>query len=543
MPGAICPHRLRRFPNRCRHACCDTCFLIVVTRADPVTRQLRSAIVTICLLWGLAAQAAEPLHWIRDSRPTSQAQETRRVLDDAQRYGLSPDSYRSRLSDAQLQLVDDGAADAELLHRYDEDLSALAARFVNHLRRGRVDPRAAGFDLPARVASPALDVKHLADSKNVDATLASLEPTLVPYRMLKEALVRYRQLAHDGAIDPLPPLPGRTVRLGEPYPGAALLRRQLGLLGDLQAGDSSNDGAVLDGALVAGLKRFQGRHGLQADGALGAQTHAALNVSMQRRVRQIELSLERWRWLSALPRPDIVINIPQFMLYALPRPTRPGEPLLEIPVIVGKSQQSTPVFTASIEQVIFNPYWNVPSSILRNELLPKIRKDVSYLERYHFEIVRGPGDDAIVQRPTAANIDALATGQLRLRQRPGPDNALGPVKFVLPNPYSIRLHGTSEPGLFDFTQRALSHGCIRVSDPAALAEYVLANARDDWNSAAVEAALCGTRPRRIVLETPVRVLVFYATAAATASRGVLFAPDVYGLDARLERLLASSPRS
>jgi murein L,D-transpeptidase YcbB/YkuD len=170
--------------------------------------------------------------------------------------------------------------------------------------------------------------------------------------------------------------------------------------------------------------------------------------------------------------------------------------------------------------------------------LPKIRKDVSYLERHHFEIVRGPGDDARVQQPTPAVISALAAGELRLRQRPGADNALGPVKFILPNRYSIRLHGTSEPRLFNSVQRALSHGCIRVSDPAALAEYVLANARGEWDSATIQTALCGETPRRVRLEKPVQVLVFYATAAATRSRGVLFTPDLYGHDARLEKLLA-----
>lgn len=300
---------------------------------------------------------------------------------------------------------------------------------------------------------------------------------------------------------------------------------------------------MIDAELVQGLKHFQGRHGLLVDGVLGARTFAALNVPMQPRARQIELSMERWRWLGVLPRPDIVVNIPHFMLYALPRPDRPGDELLEIPVIVGRARHRTPIFTASIEEVVFNPYWDVPSSIVRNELLPKIRKSTSYLERNHFEIVRGAGDDAQVQSPTAPAIDDLAAGQFRLRQRPGPDNALGPVKFVMPNRYSIRLHGTSEPNLFVAAQRAFSHGCIRVSDPAAIAEYVLANAPGDWNAETVEAALCGTKPRRIALDVPVRMIVLYATATATVSRGVMFASDLYGHDARLEKLLAASSTS
>lgn len=470
----------------------------------------------------------------------------RLALSDAERHGLEPDSYRSSLANSELQRVASGTADAELLNRYEHDLSELTGRFVTHLRYGRVSPRAAGFDLPTVAAGQDIReaVHRLAHAHSIDAELTSFEPRPIPYRLLKEALVHYRQLARDRTIQPLPALSGGALRLGEEYVGAMQLRRQLMILGDLPAtANDADSSTTLDAELTEALKRFQSRHGLAADGALGKQTLAALNVPLRQRVRQIELSMERWRWLSALPRPEIVINIPQFMLYALPRSERPNEQLLEMPVIVGRSRDRTPIFTASIEQVIFNPYWDVPSSIVRKELLPKIRKDVRYLERHHFEIVRGGGDDAKVQQPTPAAIDALAAGELRLRQRPGSDNALGPVKFVLPNPYSIRLHGTAEPGLFAFSQRAFSHGCIRISDPAALAEYVLANAPGEWDAATIETALCGTQPRQVTLKVPVRVLVFYATAAATVSRGVMFSPDLYGHDARLEKLLTSPQRS
>jgi murein L,D-transpeptidase YcbB/YkuD len=185
----------------------------------------------------------------------------------------------------------------------------------------------------------------------------------------------------------------------------------------------------------------------------------------------------------------------------------------------------------------------VPASITRKELLPKIRKNPAYLEQHHFEIVRGQSDDAKPVAPTPEALNALEAGQLRLRQRPGPDNALGPVKFVLPNPYEVRLHGTAEPELFDRARRAFSHGCIRVSDPAALAEYVLKDAAGDWNAAAVEAAMCGSKTLRVVLQRPVSVIVFYATAAATVSRGVLFVDDLYGYDSKLQRLLDEQARA
>jgi murein L,D-transpeptidase YcbB/YkuD len=463
------------------------------------------------------------------------------AFNRAEYYGLSSASYRTRLSAAQLERIANGMADSELQHRYDQELSELAGRFASHLHHGRIAPRAAGFDLPAAgTDTDGQFVEQLAGSNDLQATFASIEPQMLPYQLLKQALVRYRQLASERTVAPLPALPGRTLKPGDVYEGAAQLRRQLILLGDLPEATrtAASESNIIDPELAQALEQFQARHGLGVDGALGRQTLAALNVPIQQRVRQIELSMERWRWLNAGSRPDIVINVPQFMLYALPRPHRAEEQLLEMPVIVGRTGDRTPVFSAPIEEVVFNPYWDVPASILQKELLPKIRKDVSYLERHHFEIVRGPGDDARVQQPTPAVISALAAGELRLRQRPGADNALGPVKFILPNRYSIRLHGTSEPRLFNSVQRALSHGCIRVSDPAALAEYVLANARGEWDSATIQTALCGETPRRVRLEKPVQVLVFYATAAATRSRGVLFTPDLYGHDARLEKLLA-----
>lgn len=507
-------------------------------------RQL--TIFLICVSVSIGAAAADAPLWIQGGKPTRQAEQLSHAIDSAESYGLSPAAYASALSSAQLELVAAGKADAGLMQRYDEDLSRRAARFARHLQYGRVSARAAGFDLPT--AAPNTDTSavltRIATASNVDAEIAALEPKPVPYRLLKQTLPAYRQLARDSALQTLPAPTSRSVQVGDEYAGAPQLRRLLVALGDLPADTAAPANPnTIDAALAEALKHFQSRHGLAPDGVLGKQTLVALNVPLHRRVRQIELSMERWRWLGTLQRPDIVVNIPQFMLYALPRPDRPGEQLLEMPVIVGRTGDRTPIFTSAIEEVVFNPYWDVPTSILRNELLPKIRNNASYLERHHFEIVNGGGDNAKVVAPSPATIEQLAAGTFRLRQRPGPDNALGPVKFMLPNPYSIRLHGTAEPQLFGLSQRALSHGCIRVSDPAALTEYVLANAPGDWNTETVEAALCGTQPRRVKLSVPVRVVIFYATAAATVSRGVLFSTDLYGHDAKLEQLLARPERS
>ena len=522
---------------------CDTWHWDATWKTDAVMRAILLGMVAVGAWLATVAHGAEPLLWVKQGRSSPQAAEIEEALSEAARHGLRQDAYLSNLTSTELQRVQGSRADAALLNRYDADLTRRTSRFVTHLRYGRVTARAAGFDLPAsqdRTDIPTL-VRRLASARSVAAELESLEPRPAPYRLLKDALARYRQLAQDREFPALAAPSARSAELGDEYADAVQLRKRLVRLGDMPAStDVSDTSSTLDPHLVDGLKHFQRRHGLAPDGVLGRQTLAALNVPLHQRVRQIELSMERWRWLSELPRPEIVINIPQLMLYALPRPARPSEPLLEMPVIVGHPGQRTPIFTAAIEELIFNPYWDVPFSIVRDELLPKIHNDVTYLERHHFEIVRGA--DA-VQPPTPEAIAALAAGKYRLRQRPGADNALGPVKFVLPNPYSIRLHGTAEPHLFTFSQRAFSHGCIRISDPAALAEYVLVNAPGTWDKEAVETAMCGSEPRRVKLRTPVRVIVFYATAAATLSQGVVFSPDLYGHDARLEKLLASAQAS
>jgi murein L,D-transpeptidase YcbB/YkuD len=223
----------------------------------------------------------------------------------------------------------------------------------------------------------------------------------------------------------------------------------------------------------------------------------------------------------------------------LPERADKGVAPLEMRVIVGRNypHTRTPIFASSITQVVFQPYWDVPSGILQRELLPPIRRNPTYLAKHDLEIVEGQGDDARVVDPMPAAVDALAGGALRLRQRPGPTNALGPIKFVMRNPFNVYLHATPERELFERSRRAFSHGCIRVSEPAALAAYVLQHAPGDWSAAAIAAALQGSETLRVTLIEPVHVVVFYSTAVVTASGTVLFFEDVYGHDRELQKML------
>jgi murein L,D-transpeptidase YcbB/YkuD len=489
----------------------------------------------------LARNEQETL-WLRNNRPTPQASIVLQAMRQAETYGLRPGDYELSMPATAVAAVLRSDADIRARRRFDAALSKAAARFVSDLHGGRIDPAKADFRLPRAMTHfhVARALRDLASSRDVAATLEALEPAMVPYKRLKKDLAKYRALAADPTLTQLPPLPARSIKPGDTYIGVPRLRRLLQALADLSPDTASQrEGTtVFDPTLVEAIKKFQRRHGLVIDGMIGPRTFAALTTPLSQRVLQIELSLERWRWLTSIERPGIVVNIPQFMLFALPRAEEASAPVLEMPVIVGQTltHTRTPVFVSSITQVIFQPYWDVPRGILLREILPRLREDLSFLEQNHMEIVDGRGDRAPVVAPTPEVLEALAAGRLRLRQRPGPDNALGPIKFVMSNPYNIYLHASPEQALFDRTRRTFSHGCIRVSEPAALAEYVLRNAPEDWNRQTIEAALCGTTALRVTLDKPVSVVVFYTTAVATRE-GIFFFEDVYGHDRKLRKLL------
>lgn len=481
-----------------------------------------------------------PLPWVQDGQLTRQAQEVVSALRHVEDFGLAREDFASALATIDSERA--SLADSRL-----NDLTNDAAlRLIEQLHRGRVDPRAAGYALNRQRAplDTAVALQRLATTDNALELLATFEPQSAQYRSLKKALARYRRMPAD--LTALPP-PGTTaIREGDSYAGAGKLRRLLAEFGDAPAPrDDPASETDYDADLAAAVTQFQLRHALAADGVLGARTFAVLTLPIAYRVRKIELMMERWRWLPDITAPAVIVNVPQYMLYALPDPsdTTGGTTVLKIPVIVGQSAKQTPIFDSTIESVIFRPYWNVPESIARAELLPLIARDPGYLMRHDMEIVRGEGDDAQVLPANAASVAALRAGGTRLRQRPGANNALGLIKFVSPNPFSVYLHSTPEARLFERERRAFSHGCIRVSDPGALAAYLLRHTPGDWNADAIEAASCGDKTFAVHLATPVPVFILYGTVVIDADGAVLFFEDVYGYDQRLEALLSRSRRS
>jgi len=490
------------------------------------------------------AQRANAPLWSRDGRATPQAQALIRELQRADTYGLQREDYAGDAIAALAQQPSGSAvADAARWGRFDVQLSGAALRFMSDLHYGRVKPTSVGFNLQTmhqRIDLGA-SLSALADATDVAKAINEIEPPFHHYALLKDALTKYLGLTQHPELKNLPAISG-SIKPGNAYAGAPALRRLLVALGDLPAGGSTPaDETTLTPELSAGVRAFQQRHGLTPDGALGKTTFTALTTPFAKRVRQMDLTLERWRWLPPFDTPPIIVNIPQFRLFAFRTTEDRVADILQMDVIVGKTYTQTPVFESDMRYVVFRPYWDIPPSILRKEMLPKIRANPGYVAANRLQIVSGQGDDSPVVPPSPAASEGLAAGTLRLRQMPGPDNALGLVKFMFPNVYNVYLHSTPAHRLFGETVRAFSHGCIRVSDPAALGEYVMRDEPGGWTHEKVEAAMNGGKTQRVNLQHPNRVLILYGTVIATEAGPIQFFDDLYGLDKKLEQQLGLAP--
>jgi murein L,D-transpeptidase YcbB/YkuD len=486
--------------------------------------------------------------WVDEAgRPTQAALDAIAAIRTAPEDGLDSLDYSgARLDSAAAALSGAATRTPVEVGRFDLGLSLAFLRYVGDLHAGRIDPAKAGFKLSAAVDRH--DVPMLIRSALSDGSLPQLvltqRPTLVIYSRLKETLAQYRILA-DSATDSVPPV-SASVKPGDTtWNGILALEKRLRLLGDLidtTPGPSPIAHRPYDSVLVEAVKRFQDRHGLEPDGVIGKGTIAALNVPIARRVEQLILSLERLRWIPDLEGERfIVVNIPTFHLWAFDSLNAEGAPSIDMNVIVGRNtlNTQTPVFVEQMRYVIFRPYWNVPPGILRSETLPAIRKDPeNYLARNDMEIVQGQGDDARPVAPTPENIALLAKGQLRVRQRPGPRNSLGLVKFMFPNDENVYLHSTPAQELFNRNKRDFSHGCVRVERPVDLGIWVLDEV-SGWDRDRILNAMKEGKPTRVNLPRPLPVILFYTTAIAGLDGRPQFFEDVYGHDAKLEKALAT----
>ena len=479
------------------------------------------------------------LAWSQKGKLTTQAREMIQILDQAEQKGLDSTDYDcGRWPERVKALESGGESEAEHV-KFDVALTVSATRYISDLHLGKVKPKALHKDFdPERKHGDAGTFlrERVAGAPSVKEVLAKVECPYPGYQRTLAALQKYLRMAQEETPDPLAPVQ-KPIEPGQTYAGLEKLVRRLKFLGDLpQSANVPADAKVYSGEVVEAVKRFQVRHGIEADGKIGAQTIVELNETMGHRVEQLRLSLERWRWLPhELPAPPIIVNIPEFKLRAI---DAPGKPALAMSVVVGKAMRTeTPVLEEDMEYVVFWPYWNVPPSILRGEMIPKIAKDRSYLGRNGYEVATLSGTVVTDGAVNDGVLSQLRAGRLMVRQKPGPKNALGLIKFIFPNDNNVYLHSTPAQALFGKARRDFSHGCIRVEDPKMLATWVLKN-NPGWTKERIENAFAAGKEEQVKLTRTIPVLVLYATALAEEDGRVLFLKDIYGHDKALLKMAA-----
>ena len=482
-------------------------------------------------------EAGYRLAWSRDGKPTAQATELIGILQNADQKGLDSKDYDGeRWPERLKQLQNPADASESAVVNFDVALTVSAIRYGTDLHLGKVNPRTLHKDFdPEREEhnAGAFLWRNVVHAQSVKEVLAPVEPPYPGYHRTLFALQQYLRMSKQEVADPLPQVQ-KPIAPGQQYEAVAKLVQRLQFLGDLPASATVPASQSYSGEVVDGVKRFQARHGLEAAGKLGPQTITELNRSMTERVQALRLTLERWRWVPhEFTQRPIIVNIPEFVLRAYDAPGKPG---LTMPVVVGRAVRTqTPVMEEDMKYVVFWPYWNVPPSILRGEIIPKITKDPAYLQKNGFEVATYSGQvvtDGVVNEEVLAQLRA---GKLMVRQKPGPKNALGLIKFIFPNDQNIYLHSTPAQSLFSQARRDFSHGCIRVEDPKALAEWVLRN-NPGWTRERIEAAFQAQKEQQVNLTNAIPVLIVYGTAIAKEDGQIYFFDDLYGYDKALGKL-------
>lgn len=412
-----------------------------------------------------------------------------------------------------------------------------------HLLGGRVNPETLSPEWVShrRTADIAVVLETALSSGDIAGAIETLVPPQFGYRRLREALAKDREVAAAGGWPAIPD--GVTLQLGDSGAPVAALRRRLRLEGDLGGGEepaapeTQENSDRFDETVDRAVKMFQQRHGLAADGVVSATTRAELNVPVERRVEQLELNLERWRWLPKdLGRRHIIVNIAAYELEVVDA----DSVVLSMRVVVGRPYDRTPVLSDTMRYIVLNPYWHVPRDLAVDELLPKVRQNPSYLAHNGMRLFAAGSDSREID-PATVNWSAVTPNRFPydLRQDPGPRNALGRIKFMFLNKYHVYLHDTPAGSLFAQAQRDFSHGCIRIQRPIDLAVYLLQDPL--WDREAILLALDDAVDRSVPLTQPIPIHLLYWTAWAGADGTIQFRRDIHGRDAPLLKALRAPP--
>ena len=477
------------------------------------------------------------------------------IIRDADKEGLNPADYHlpeihlalSEIHQHKVVTASNYKTYGESLNPYglsktDLLLTDALLKYSSHLLNGRIHPEI--VDTAWMIRHREMDLtdvlRSAIETNQIEENLKRLLPENPVYSRLKDALAQYQQIAERGGWPMVPE--GSKMEKGHRGDRVLALRARLTASGDLseeyQQGEYSD---LFDKNLAEAVRRFQRRHGLKPDGVVGPSTLAALNVPVQKRINQIELNMERWRWIPQnLGRRYILVNIANYELYVV----EDNRTVLKMRVVVGKPYWNTPVFNAEMTYLVLNPYWNIPETIFAEEKLPKIKKDPEYFSKDNIKVLTGWSPNAEAIDPSTIDWSKVTEQNFRyrLRQEPGPGNPLGRIKFMFPNPYHVYLHDTSQKHLFNRVDRNLSHGCIRIEKPYELAEYVL-RSDPSWTPERIRKAINKGTTQSVRLPEPIPVYLLYFTAWVDDDGTVEFRDDIYQRDRALEEALRTTPQT
>ncbi len=460
------------------------------------------------------------------------------AIRNASAHGLTPDDYHLAGIEAMgHEEFDQTQASAARWAAFEFVLTDALMGLVHDLHYGKADPQRHDPSWNLRGAGHSHQTLELAERALAAPALDEfLEDRFQPntyYLRLQSTLKEYRRIANDGGWPLLDT--GPTIRPGMEDERVPVLAARLAITGDLADTGFHDATFVMEEPLEGAVRRFQSRHGLDDDGVVGAATLRALNVPVEERILQLRLALERVRWVvDGVTERFVVVNIAGFRAYLVSG----GQIIWETRVVVGRDNQQTPSFRDELTYIVFNPTWTVPYSIATRELLPQIKADPDWFRNRTFDVRHVAGD-----RVDPASVDwqslSARNFQYIFVQRPGPNNALGQVKFIFPNEHAVYLHDTPARELFGASERAFSHGCIRVENPLTLAEILLEP--NGWDRQRIDAALATGRPTTVYLARPLPVLLLYLTANVDPDGIVHFYRDIYRRDGRIAEAL-DAPR-
>jgi murein L,D-transpeptidase YcbB/YkuD len=472
--------------------------------------------------------------WVAGARPRPQMDALIQALREADREGLDPQLYNvgmleQRRKEASRGFLTDKGFDPREAGALDVWLTYLYMKYASDLADGLSD--LARADRTWKIKPEKFDPKpHLEKAlagSGIRESLHELKPRAGEYDRLRSLLAKFRAQQAAGGW---PKVPRFKLKPGQKSPHVAALARRLAASEDYRGPvPASSPASAYTLELQEAVRVFQRRHGLADDGAVGPEVISALNMPVERRIEQIAMNMERWRWLPRdLGSRYILVNIPEMRLDVFERDAVP----ISMRVVVGKSDTPTPIFNDEMTYLVFSPYWNVPTSIAEGETLPSLLKDPDFLARNNMEAV-----DATGAAIDPASIDVSDPASYRFRQRPGASNSLGLVKFMFPNQFNVYLHDTPADSLFERATRSFSHGCVRVEDPVRLAEYVLRD-QPEWSRGRIREAMQAGEEKTVKLKSPIPVYLGYWTARVRSDNTVQFRQDVYNIDRRLTTMLA-----